>query len=157
MAEDARLLAEKLDREGRKVAAYFSTYDPAQWEQDVYTEGAHWKARDILAHFVSAEQSFLALFQSIVEMGSGLPDGFSIDEFNIRQVGELHSVPPANLLHDFQEARRSMVEWVSGVTDSDLSKQGRHPALGETSLGEMIKMVPLHNLMHLRDLKRLDR
>ena len=46
-----------------------------------------------------------------------------------------------------------MIAWVLLVSDSDLEKIGRHPFLGQTTLREMIKMVYLHNQIHIRDIK----
>ena len=59
------------------------------------------------------------------------------------------------LLEVFKAVRKDMIIWVLGIGESDLERNGRHPFLGLTTLREMIKMVYLHDQIHLRDIKRV--
>jgi len=154
MPESPAFLAERLRVEGEKVAAYFAALTGDQWPQVVYSEGAEWKVRDVLAHFVSVEKSILKLFESIYSGGGGASEDFSIDRFNAGEVTKLAEMSPADLLAQYKEARAGMIAWVAGLSESDLQKTGRHPFLGVTSLGEMIKMVYRHNQIHLREMRR---
>jgi uncharacterized protein (TIGR03083 family) len=120
----------------------------------VYTEGATWTVRAVLAHLVTAERAFVKLFASIREGGSGVSEDFSIDRYNARQQEKTRDLLPAELVEQFKAVREEMVSFVSGLEDADLERIGRHPFLQETSLREMIRMVYLHNQIHLRDLKR---
>ena len=154
MPESPAFLAERLRADGERTAAFFAALTGDQWQQVVYTEGAEWKVRDMLAHFVSVEKSILKLFENIREGGMGASEDFSVDRFNAEQVSKLAEISPSDLLAQYQEARAKMIAWVSGLSESDLQKTGRHPFLGVTTLGEMIKMVYRHNQIHLRDLRR---
>ena len=147
-------LSEKLKAEGEKMADFFAELTPEQWQQTVYSEEGQWTARSILAHFVSAEQGFLKIFASIRDGGPGASDDFDIDRFNASQQTKLAEITSAELLARYVVTRAQMVEFTASLNETDLQKTGRHPALGITSLGEMLKMVYLHNTMHLRDLKR---
>lgn len=149
------VLAEKLKTEGEKIADFFAALTAEQWQQIVYSEEGQWTARSILAHFVSAEQGFLKIFASIRAGGPGASDDFDIDRYNASQLAKLAEIPPAELLERYRAVRAEMVTFAASLDEADLGKQGRHPALGMTSLGEMLKMVHLHNTMHLRDLKKL--
>jgi uncharacterized damage-inducible protein DinB len=155
MPDTPASLAEKLKSEGEKMAAFFAALTPGQWAQTVYSEEGEWTARSILAHFVSAEQGFLKIFPSIRAGGPGAADDFDINRFNASQQARMAQIPPAELLAHFQATRAEMVAFAASLTEDDLNKRGRHPALGITSLGEMLKMVHLHNTMHLRDLKKV--
>jgi len=154
MPESPAFLAERLRADGERTAAFFAALTGDQWQQVVYTEGAEWKVRDMLAHFVSVEKSILKLFENIREGDMGASKDFSVDRFNAEQVSKLAEISPSDLLAQYQEARAKMIAWVSGLSESDLQKTGRHPFLGVTTLGEMIKMVYRHNQIHLRDLRR---
>ena len=154
MPESPAFLAERLRADGERTAAFFAALTGDQWQQVVYTEGAEWKVRDMLAHFVSVEKSILKLFENIRKGGMGASEDFSVDRFNAEQVSKLAEISPSDLLAQYQEARAKMIAWVSGLSESDLQKTGRHPFLGVTTLGEMIKMVYRHNQIHLRDLRR---
>lgn len=155
MAEMPVFLAERLKTEGEKTAAFFAALTGDQWQQVVYTESAEWKARDVLAHFVSVEKSILKLFENIRDGGEGASEDFSVDRFNAEQVAKLADMSPFDLLAQFNASRAQMVAWVSSLSESDLQKKGRHPFLGVTTLGEMIKMVYRHNQIHLRDLRNI--
>jgi uncharacterized damage-inducible protein DinB len=147
-------LAQKLKSEGEKFASFFAALDDSQWQTDVYTEGTTWTIRNVLAHFVTAEQGFIMLFSNIRAGGPGASDDFSIDRFNARQQEKTAGLGPAELLEQYRAVRAEMVDFVSGLQDADLEKTGRHAYLGQTSLREMIKMVYIHNQLHYRDLKK---
>jgi len=153
MPETPTFLSSRLRAEGEKVTAYYAALTGDQWGQVVYTEGAEWNVRDVLAHFISVEKSILKLFENIRSGGGGASEDFSVDRFNAEQVSKLAEISPFDLLAQYQEARAGMIAWVSGLSESDLQKTGRHPFLGVTTLGEMIKMVYRHNQIHLRDMR----
>jgi len=146
-------ITEKLDREGQKIEHFFTNLSESQLEICVYFDEQEWQIRDVLAHFISAEKSFLKLFENIRNGGSGAPDDFSINEFNDSQVLKMKDIDSRKLLILFSETRSLTLEWLKGLSEGEMTKTGRHPAMGEATLGEMIKMIYLHNQIHLRDLK----
>ncbi|MGE5250785.1 MAG: DinB family protein [Bacteroidota bacterium] len=148
-------LAQKLSSEGAKYAEFFASLNDAEWQTEVYTEGAVWTIRNILAHLMTAERGFIRLFTGILEGGSGASEDFSIDRYNARQQEKTRDMNPAELLEAYRQVRSEMVTFVAGLQDPVLEKMGRHPFLGWTSLREMIKMVYLHNQIHYRDLRRV--
>lgn len=148
-------LAERLKKEGEKVGAYFSALTDEQWKTEVYTEGDNWTVRDLLAHFVTSERGLLKLFERIRQGGPGAADDFSIDRYNARQQQKTRDLTTQELLEQFVEVRANAVEWVTGLSEDDLVKEGRHPFLGQVRLTEMIKMLYLHNQVHIRDFRKL--
>lgn len=155
MPDTPNFLTERLQTEGEKTAAFFAALSPAQWQTPVYTEGHTWTTRNVLAHFVTAEQGFLKLFADIRAGGPGAAEDFDIDRYNASQQDKTIEISPADLLEQFQATRAQMTTLVASCTEEDLQKQGRHPFLGLTTLAEMVKMVYRHNQIHLRDLRKL--
>lgn len=155
MPETPAMLADKLKSEGEKYAAFFAGLTDDQWKLEVYTEGATWTLRNVLAHLVTAERAFVKLFEQIRQGGPGVADDFSIDRYNASQQEKTKELTPPGLLEQYKSVRAEMVTWVSALSEADLQKIGRHPFLGPTSLLEMIKMVYLHNQIHYRDLKKV--
>jgi hypothetical protein len=147
-------LAEKLKSEGERFVTVFSGLTDAQWQTDVYTEGAVWTVRHLLSHFVTSERGLVKLFEQMRQGGAGSPDDFSIDRFNASQQEKTKDLTPQELLEQYKSVRATSVTWVSGLKESDLEIIGRHPFLGQTTLREMIKMLYLHNQIHYRDLKK---
>jgi hypothetical protein len=155
MPESSAFLSERLKTEGEKTAAFFSSLTADQWNDLVYTEGAEWTVRSVLAHYVTAEKGFVKLFSDIRDGGPGASEDFDIDRYNASQQQKTRERMPAELLEQFKTIRAEMAAWVASLTEADLQKQGRHPFLGVTTLAEMIKMVYRHNQIHQRDLRKV--
>ena len=152
--DGARGLSDKLRAEGERVAAFFGGLEPDAWSRQVYAESAVWTVRSVLAHLATSERAFLTqLFPKVRAGLGGSSEDFSIDRYNARQQERTGSSEPAELLELYKSTRRDMADWVAGLLPEELDQRGRHPYLGVTSLREMIKMVYLHNKMHLRDVK----
>jgi DinB superfamily len=147
-------LAEKLRSEGDKFVSIFSSLTDVQWNQEVYTEGATWTIRNVLSHFVTSERGLLKLFERIRQGGEGSPDDFSIDRYNAAMQQRNKDATPPELLEQYKEVRANAIAWVSGLKESELEIQGRHPFLGQTAIRDMIKMLYIHNLNHYRDMKK---
>ena len=147
-------LAERLKKEGEKVVAYFSALPAEQWHAEVYTEGDTWTIRNVLAHFVTSERGLHKLFENIREGGLGASDDFSIDRYNARQQEKTKNLSPAELLQQYRDVRADLSSWVSKLSQDDLAIEGRHPYMGQVQLGEMIKMIYLHNQLHFRDIRK---
>ncbi|MBI5946134.1 MAG: DinB family protein [Chloroflexi bacterium] len=154
MSEPAEL-AEKLKSEGQKFVGIFSALTDDQWNVEVYTEGTTWTIRNVLAHFVTSERGLVKLFEQIRQGGAGVADDFSIDRYNDAQQQKTKEFTPAELLEQYKSVRENSVAWVSGLRESELEIQGRHPFLQMTTLREMVKMLYLHNQIHYRDLKKV--
>jgi uncharacterized protein (TIGR03083 family) len=155
MAESISFLAERLRTEGAKVTQFFGALTDDQWASQVYTEGTTWTVRNVLAHLVTAERAFVKLFEQIRQGGPGASADFTIDRYNAAQQEKTQSLTPAELLDQFGAVRAEMSQWVAGLHAADLERIGRHPFLGETTLLEMIKMIYLHNHLHIRDVRKV--
>src|SRR5215510_3682329 len=127
MATRQELILKRLQEEGRKSATYFRGLSPQELSQVVYTTGPRWQAGDILAYFVSAEQTLLYYGNQMLAGGSGAPEDFVIDEFNAIEVAGLRGQPAEQLVEQFEQARAATVSMVAGMADSDFDRLGRHP------------------------------
>jgi hypothetical protein len=148
-------LAEKLKSEGERFVSVFAGLTDDQWQKDLYTEGATWTVRNVLAHFVTSERGLLKLFESIRQGEAGAPQDFSIDRYNAAMQARTEKLTPQELLEQYKAIRADAVAWTSGLSEADLDKQGRHPFLGLTTIREMVKMLYIHNLTHYRDMKKV--
>ena len=149
---DRGKIIEKLTFEGNKISELFSSFSKNEWEILLYFDEMEWQVKDLLAQFISSVRSFLLLFENIRLHDQGAPEHFSIIEFNNLQVTQMKEIQVKELVELFRKTRDKTVNWVKVVNDSDLEKVGRHPAMGEAKIVDMVKMIYLHNQMHLRDL-----
>ncbi|HET9914699.1 MAG TPA: DinB family protein [Anaerolineales bacterium] len=148
-------LAEKLKSEGERFVSIFTGLTDDQWHKEVYTEGATWTIRNVLAHFVTSERGLLKLFDQIRQGGTGAPDDFSIDRYNAAMQARTRELNPQELLEQYKSIRAESITWTAGLSEADLDRQGRHPFLGMTTIREMVKMLYIHNLTHYRDMKKV--
>jgi hypothetical protein len=154
MNDEVQHLSRRMAEDGAKTAGFFNDLSTEDWEQQVYTTGSEWTAKDILAHFVSAERAFVELLTDIVSGGPGAPRDLDIVAFNEQEVPSLRTHSTSDLLSAFVSARQKTADIASQMTAEDLNKQGYHPWFGEVDLRSMVKLVYRHNMIHLRDIRK---
>ena len=155
MADTPQRLAQHLSDEGEKVCAFYNGLTPQQWQVQVYSEGGRWTTRQILAHFDITETNITWLIQDILRGGGGAPEKFDLDAFNERTVAALKNLAPGELVSHFAAHRQKTADLVRQLPAEDLVKTGRHPFLGIAPLVDIIKLLYLHNQVHLRDIRRI--
>jgi hypothetical protein len=133
----------------------FLSLDPDRWDQDLYSEAQPWMARDLLAHFVSAEYRLLELAKDVASGGPGAPPDFDIDEFNADEQERLRCAAAQDLLSELEHARQRTMDWVATLDEAQLDCIGRHPVLGNITVESMILAIYGHQLLHMRDLQRV--
>ena len=147
-------LAVRLEKGRVKTLEIFNKLTPAQWQLSLYHR-PNWRVRQLLAHFVSAEIHLLTLAKSVAVGGSGAPEDFQIDKFNASEKKRLAGIPQQELLSMLDQARKGTIAWVKSLSEVDLDRVGRHPALGEVTIETMILAIYAHQLAHMRELIRL--
>jgi hypothetical protein len=155
MTEQNNPLAAKLLSEGEKTMAFFQALPDETWSRRIYTDGAEWDARETLAHLIQAEASLRVLFKQVVAGGEGAPADFNVNAFNRERTGRLAALSREELLQRFMHERRKTANFAGGLSAGQLALRGRHPALGDSSIEEMLKMIYLHNNMHVREIKKV--
>ncbi len=154
MSQRTDYLAARLRDEDAALVAFFETFLPEQWRTPIYTEGTPWTSHDVLAHLVSAERGLTAMIADVINGGPGVAADFDYNAYNAVEVAALAGRSPADLLADFRAARGRLIALVERLTDDELDRRGRHPALGDVTLEAYIKAVYQHAKIHVRDVKR---
>lgn len=154
MTEQIDRIIRRLNEDGAKTAGFFEGLTQSEWLQQVYTTGSSWSVRDVLAHFLSAEVSFEALVTDVISGGSGAPRDLDIDRFNETEVPKLDHLEPHELVPLYRESRANTIRLVETLSPEDLRKSGFHPWFGEVQVGDMLKLVYRHNMIHFRDIRR---
>ncbi len=154
MADTPQHLQTRLTSEAEKALAFFRELPEESWQQTIYTEGSCWTVRQVLAHFVSAEESIHRLMKNILAGGGGAPEDFNIDAYNERKVAALNEAAVDELMQQFSNYRQENAALVANMRPEDLAKTGRHPFLGIASLADIIKLLYRHNQIHLREMRQ---
>lgn len=148
-------LAHKLASECERTLAFFRSLPDEAWSTQVYQDGAMWRVRDVFEHLCISEHGLRRLFEQILATGQGAPEDFDIDVFNAERTGRFASLSRDALFALYSETRSATIAFTQGLTDEQLAIRARHPAMGDASLEDMIKMVYLHHQMHVRDVRRV--
>lgn len=154
MSLSSEKIALRLDKEGKKNKIFFEGIPSDTWGLPIYSDGAAWNMKDLLTHIVEAENSILRLIVNLLETGRGAPDDFDLDRYNERKVREAGDKSPDELIELFCVRRRKTIETVSQLNSEDLLIEGKHPFLGNATVGEMLKLMYLHVQLHIRDIRR---
>ncbi|MEW6567966.1 MAG: DinB family protein [Chloroflexota bacterium] len=154
-------LTARLEKGRRKTHEILSALGAEAWDGCLYppvrTPGRcgppAWTVRDLLAHFVSAEEALRLICQDTAVGGQGAPEGFDFDAFNAYEQDRFRQRTPPQLLEDVWQARQETLDWLGTLSEDDLDRVGRHPVLGQVSLETMITAIYAHQLLHMRELQ----
>jgi len=114
-----------------------------------------WSAFDIMSHLIVGERTdWMPRVRIILENGEGRP----FDPFDrFARSREDRDQPLAQLLDDFANARKESLAALHALNlqPQDLTRQGRHPALGVVTLSQLLATWAAHDLTHLHQLSRV--
>lgn len=133
---------------------FFRSLTPDQLKTRVYADSGQWTTRQLLAHFVTIEQSMHWLFNDLLAGGEGAPADFDLDRFNQRQVSKLDPLTLDDLIDRYRVVRGATIEIVGRMTDADLDRQGRHTFLGQGTLERFVRWAYEHVRLHEADIRK---
>jgi len=157
MSQRVDELVARLRKGGTKTQEILGSLADEQWKRVLYEGPPAWTVRDLLAHFLSAEEALLHIMQDVTAGGPGAPEGLDYNAFNAQEQVRLAGIPPHRLLVDLAAAREATIAWAGGLDEATLDRAGRHPALGVVPVETFLNAIYGHQLMHMRDLQALFR
>lgn len=120
----------------------------AEWVRAPYGPGT-WSAHEVVAHLIFGERTdWIPRARHILAFGSTRPfDPF--DRAGHSALARDHTTP--QLLDIFERERLASLAALDemGLTDSDMARPGRHPALGDVTLGHLLTTWAVHDLNHI--------
>jgi uncharacterized damage-inducible protein DinB len=114
-----------------------------------------WSAYDVVGHLIHCDHTdWMARARILLEFGETRP----FDPFD--RWGHVKAVEGKSfgqLLDDLASVRAANLAELRGwnLTETDLAKRGRHPALGTVTLGELLATWAAHDLNHLHQMARV--
>jgi hypothetical protein len=127
---------------------------PESWIM-AHEGGETWSPFDVVGHLIHGERTdWMSRLRIIVEEGETRPfDPF--DRFAQFRLSEGRSLE--SLLDEFAELREHNLREVKALrlTDADLDRRGRHPALGAVTLRQVLATWVAHDLDHVMQISRV--
>jgi uncharacterized damage-inducible protein DinB len=127
--------------------------DDARW--DWRPGDGRWSARLTLAHVGSAQWSHLEVARRVVDGQTVDLPGFDLDAWNDARVAERAGWSVDQIMVDLEAAQQATFSFLDGLDTEQLALTGTHPALGEISVGQVLRVIAVHDSLHRRDLLRL--
>jgi hypothetical protein len=114
-----------------------------------------WSAFDIVGHLIVGERTdWMPRVRMILENGEARP----FDPFDrFAQLKETQNKSLEQLLGDFARLRRENLAALKALNlrPEDVSRRGRHPALGVVTLSQLLATWAVHDLTHVHQLSRV--
>jgi hypothetical protein len=114
-----------------------------------------WSAFDIVGHLIVGERTdWMPRVRIILENGEARP----FDPFDrFAQLNQSQGKSLEQLLDDFARLRKENLAALRALNlqPEDLTRRGRHPALGMVTLSELLATWAVHDLTHLHQLSRV--
>jgi hypothetical protein len=102
-----------------------------------------WSAVECLRHLTDAEQLLWPVRVRALLAGGTFPS------FNPAVNGcDYTALSPVQLADEFARLRAQNLDLLASITEGDLACRGRHPELGEVTLGQLLHVWASHDLMH---------
>jgi hypothetical protein len=117
--------------------------------------GDTWSPFDIVGHLIHGDRTdWVPRARIILEYG----EAREFDKFDrLAQFTASKGRTLASLLDEFAELRQSSLRDLAAlnISDADLERRGRHPALGVVTLGQLLATWMAHDLDHLMQISRV--
>jgi uncharacterized damage-inducible protein DinB len=154
MQDDAFRLDEAVAVLGRTPASLGALLAglPESWVRATEGEGT-WSAYDVVGHLVHGERTdWMPRARHILAGEAGPFEPFD----RTAQFAESGGRSVEELLATFAELRRENVAALArlNLTDADMGRKGRHPELGEVTLGQLLATWVVHDLDHVGQIAR---
>jgi hypothetical protein len=117
--------------------------------------GESWSPFDVIGHLIHGEETdWIPRVRIILEHG----EGRAFDKFDrFAQADTTKGRSLASLLDEFATLRQTNLRALTAlhVTDADLDRKGKHPALGTVTLRQLLATWVAHDLDHVMQITRV--
>lgn len=154
-ADEISRIRDKVAAARAKLLAAVDGLDDAAWEWR--PEDGRWSVRLTLAHVGSAQWSHLEVTRHLI---AGEPldlRGFDLDTWNAAHVAKRADWSVIQVLADLEAAQQETLSFLDHLDAEKLDISGPHPALGEVTVGQVLRVIALHDSLHRRDVLQLRR
>jgi uncharacterized protein (TIGR03083 family) len=149
---DERILP-KMQSTRDELLAYIEGVDHATLTRRSPEGG--WSIRENLAHLADAERAHRRFAQAVLEGRSTRLEGFDLDRWNEERVERRAGQSPGQILADLRAERHETLAFIAGIPPEAWETKGDHPALGQISVRQVIKVIGVHERMHLKEMRRV--
>ncbi len=123
-----------------------------RWETQVHTQEGGWTVRQLVNHIASADRGHINMVKGIAEGVEVVPADFDLERYNRRTTEKTADKAAPLSRQELEQQRAELLEWLDGVDDSKLEREGRHGTLKIMSVAQILRVVAMHELTHGREI-----
>ena len=153
MSTAADKIVSKMQLTRDELLALVDRLDPSTltWQPP---EGG-WSIRDNLAHLADAERAHRRFVAAVLDGRSTALADFDLDRWNQEHVARRADQSVDEILGALRAERRETLALIAALPADAWDRRGSHPALGEVSVRQVIRVIGVHERMHLKETRRL--
>ena len=123
----------------------------------VWSDGhGHWTTRELIGHVAYAEAGMLPLITNTLAGNPPQPNpDFDLNRYNEGRVRRAKEQTIPELLARLEASRRETLTLLDSITDADLDRPSYHPALKETTVEGIFKVIAFHERTHAKDMRAM--
>ena len=114
-----------------------------------------WSIRDNLAHLADAERAHRRFLAAVLQGRSTRLADFDLDRWNQEHVARHAGQSVDEILDALRAERHETLAFIAALRADAWDRQGQHPALGEVSVRQVIRVIGVHERMHLKEMRHL--
>ena len=145
----------ELEKGWEDSIVFFKSLTVDELSVQVYQDGARWTVKQVLAHFITIERSMHWLFKNILSGGSGSPEDFDVERFNLTQPRKLDQLTLEELIKQFNAVREDTISIVREISEEDLDREGLHAFHGHGKLERFIRWAYEHARIHEDEIRQV--
>lgn len=143
----------KMARNRAKLQEAISSLSEAALDQAA-ADG--WTIRQMLTHLLNAEEDNTAVIGVFLRGDlDKLPTELDLNTHNQGRVNERGHLERADLFAALEAQRARTIELINGLTAEQLELSGPHPILGDSTVEQILRIIAIHDQLHLRDINAI--
>ncbi|MCC7451373.1 MAG: DinB family protein [Anaerolineae bacterium] len=150
MSDRKTAIVAVLDQTRQQLNALLDRLQPGDWETQIQEEDQRWTVRQIISHLMEAQRGMTHQITRINAGEETVPPDFDLNRWNRRSVEKAADKQPPELIAALEEGRTALKQVLTGLSDSDLEKRGRHGSLQIMSIEEIARLIGTHEADHAR-------
>ena len=120
-----------------------------------HSSEAGWSIRDNLAHLVDAERAHRRFVAAVLAGRSTHLEGFDLDHWNQEHVARRAGQSIQEILDALHAERQETLAFIAAMPPAAWDRRGDHPALGDVSVEQVLKVIGVHERVHLKEMCKL--
>jgi uncharacterized damage-inducible protein DinB len=148
MSDRKQAILDALAQGREHLTTVLGSLQPDDWEKTVQEGDQNWTVRQIVTHLADAQKGMTGQMTTINSGQEAIPADFDLDRWNKRAVEKGADKTPEILISALDEGRVKLLQFIDGLSDADMDKQGRHSSLKIMTIEQIALLIASHEVEH---------